>query len=129
MEKHSLLPSLRASPTQDVYLRYEKEHYNSIVEVKQDEASNQILTFNITSEDIAVFVKIGASFHVTNPAEINSGKLYFVPLKDFCTTSNDSILGDTVKSSNTTEILLNEIVSKKLFLMMMVPFLFLMQKH
>ena len=75
--------------TRDVYLRYKKEHYNSIVEVKPDGACNQILTFNITSENIAAFAKIGASFHVTNPAEINGGKLYFVPPKDFCTTSND----------------------------------------
>ena len=86
--------------TRDVYIRYEKEHYDSIVEVKTDGASNQILTFNITSEDIAAFAKKGASFHVTNPAEINGSKLYFVPPKDFCTTSNDSFLGDAVKSSN-----------------------------
>ena len=88
--------------TGDVYLRYKKEHYNSIVEVKPDGACNQILTFNITSEDIAPFSKIGASFHVTNPAEINGGKLYFVPPKDFFMTSNDSFFGDVVKCSNTT---------------------------
>ena len=103
MEKHPLLPSLLPPSTQDVYLQYKKEHYDSIVEVKPHQECNQILTFNITAEDIAAFAKIGASFHITNPAENNGGKLYFVPPKDFCTNSNDPVVGDGVKSSNTTD--------------------------
>ena len=100
----ALLIAQPCSPsTQDVYLRYKKEHYDSIVEDKPHQECNQILTFNITAEDIAAFAKIGASFHVTKPAEINGGKLYFVPPKDFCTSSNDPVVGDGIKSSNMTD--------------------------
>ena len=70
--------------TRDVYLKYHKEHYDSIVQNKKKASSETCITFNITQDDVAAFQQIGASFHITNPAEINGGKLYFVPPKDFC---------------------------------------------
>ena len=86
--------------TCDVYLLYDNEHYDAIVPMKSGETSCVILSFNITQEDVAAFAKIGASFHVTDPSQINGGKLYFVPPKDFCMISGDAVVGDDILNSN-----------------------------
>ena len=52
--------------TWDVYLVYDKEHYDSITQMKNEKTYSQCLTFNITQEDVAAFAKIGASFYVTD---------------------------------------------------------------
>ena len=63
-------------------------------------------TFNLTQSDIDAFALIGASFHVTNPMDvINSGKLYFVPSKNFSSDENDFDFGyNTENTDVTTEI-------------------------
>ena len=84
----------------DVYLLYDNEHYDAIVPMKSSETSGEILTFKITQEDVAAFANIGASFHVTDPSQINGRKLYFVPPKDFCMISGDAVVGDDILNSN-----------------------------
>ena len=90
VDNKALLYACASNPpsTQDVYLVYDKEHYDFITQIKNEETFSQCLTFNITQEDVAAFAKIGASFHVTDPSKINGGKLYFVPQKDFCMAAN-----------------------------------------
>ena len=68
--------------TRDVYLAYSNEHYDSIVLLTNTCGSG---SFNISQDDVEAFAKIGAYFHITNLIDaVNEGKLYFVPLKNFC---------------------------------------------
>ena len=78
--------------TRDVYLKFDREHYDSIC-YKNDSSTNDQLSFNITQHDVDACAEIGAFFHVTNPMDpINGGKLYFVPPANFADSECASIL-------------------------------------
>ena len=78
--------------TRDVYLKFDREHYDSICS-KNDSSTNDQLSFTITQDDVDAFAEIGAFFHVTNPMDpINGGKLYFVPPANFADSECASIL-------------------------------------
>ena len=78
--------------TRNVYLKFDREHYDSICS-KNDSSTNDQLLFNITQHDVDAFAEIGAFFHVTNPMDpINGGKLYFVPPANFADSECASIL-------------------------------------
>ena len=78
--------------TCDVYLKFDREHYDSICS-KNDSSTNDQLSFTIMQDDVDAFAEIGAFFHVTNPMDpINGGKLYFVPPANSADSECASIL-------------------------------------